>query len=340
MVWVTRLAVRFRGRETMVRLGAAITGMRRIPALALCAALALTGCDMLNTPPPIAPQARPPGLVDPDPTEQSAKSQDLARYYAALQNDLLTRGLLRTDGGGPDTAFRPDDLTRNFETIAFFDEYSRGSATPLRPSDESGQLSRWKAPVRISPEFGASVPLEQRKKDQASIAAYAARLARVTGHPISAVRSNGNFHVFVAGEDDSDFVQMRLKQLIPNISQTELNLFANLPRSYYCLVVAVANVGTTQTYLRAVALIRAEHPDLVRLSCIHEEIAQGLGLPNDSPRARPSIFNDDDEFALLTHHDELLLKMLYDPRLESGMTADQARPVVRIIARELMGLAL
>jgi hypothetical protein len=44
-------------------------------------------------------------------------------------------------------------------------------------------------------------------------------------------------------------------------------------------------------------VIRAEHPDLLRLSCLHEEIAQGLGLPNDSPRARPSIFNDDEEFA-------------------------------------------
>ena len=88
------------------------------------------------------------------------------------------------------------------------------------------------------------------------------------------------------------------------------------------------------------ALIRAEHPDLVRRTCIHEEIAQGLGLPNDSPTARPSIFNDDDEFALLTSHDELLLKMLYDPRLKAGMTADEARPVARIIARELMGQTL
>ncbi|MEM7320471.1 MAG: DUF2927 domain-containing protein, partial [Pseudomonadota bacterium] len=50
-----------------------------------------------------------------------------------------------------------------------------------------------------------------------------------------------------------------------------------------------------------------------------------------------SIFNDDDEFALLTSHDEKLLAMLYDPRLKQGMSADDARPVSRIIARELMG---
>ncbi len=312
----------------------------RGPTVVLCAALVLSGCDLLDTTPPLSPQPRPPDLVAPEPVARSAASEALARYYAALQRDLLARGLLRTDGGGPDTLFRPDDLTRNFENIAFYDEYSRGSATPLRRSGDSGQLGRWNSAVRISTEFGASVSQEQRRKDQASITAYAARLARVTGHPISASRGNGNFHVFVAGEDDSAFVQTRLKQLVPNISQAELDLFTNLPRSYYCLVVAVSDARATHTYIRAVALIRAEHPDLVRLSCIHEEIAQGLGLPNDSPRARPSIFNDDDEFALLTNHDELLLRMLYDPRLEPGMTADQARPVVRIIARDLMGLAL
>ena len=32
-----------------------------------------------------------------------------------------------------------------------------------------------------------------------------------------------------------------------------------------------------------------------------------MGLANDSPEARPSIFNDDEEYALLTGHDEMLL---------------------------------
>ena len=62
---------------------------------------------------------------------------------------------------------------------------------------------------------------------------------------------------------------------------------------------------------------------------MHEELAQGLGLANDSPAARPSIFNDDDEFALLTRHDEILLELLYDPALKPGMTPDEARPILR-----------
>jgi hypothetical protein len=85
-----------------------------------------------------------------------------------------------------------------------------------------------------------------------------------------------------------------------------------------------------------VALVRAEHPERLRAACIHEELAQGMGLANDSPGARPSIFNDDEEFGLLTRHDELLLRMLYDERMRPGMMAEEAAPVAREIASELL----
>ena len=88
---------------------------------------------------------------------------------------------------------------------------------------------------------------------------------------------------------------------------------------------------------QAVAVIRAELPPRLRRSCVHEELTQGMGLANDSPRARPSIFNDDEEFAYLTRHDELLLKILYDPRLRPGMSEAEAQPIVLQIARELLG---
>ena len=111
----------------------------------------------------------------------------------------------------------------------------------------------------------------------------------------------------------------------------------NLRRETYCIVAAYAGGPDPSTYTAAVAVIRAENPSLMRLSCIHEELAQGLGLANDSPTARPSIFNDDDEFALLTTHDEALLSILYDPRLSIGMPIEQARPVINLITREKAG---
>ena len=78
-------------------------------------------------------------------------------------------------------------------------------------------------------------------------------------------------------------------------------------------------------------VIGSETRGILRRACLHEEIVQSLGLANDHPDVRPSIFNDDGEFALLTEHDEHLLRILYDPRLEIGMTAEEAMPIVRRI---------
>ena len=297
-----------------------------------CAALlglaALSACLPFAQPESLVPQARP-AAPQPAVYKPSADSAQLAYYYNTLQRDLLTRGLLRTDGGGPDTPYDAEDLARSFEALAFYDEYG-GSGI-------SGGLGRWAGPVRIASEFGPSVAADQRAIDRETVTEYAARLARITGHPIGTVAARANFHVIFASLDDSAFVAERVRELLPAISAKDLSLLAAPPRNFYCLVVAGGPQGDPLSYTRGVALIRAEHPDLVRKSCVHEEVAQGLGLRNDSPRARPSIFNDDDEFALLTSFDEKLLQMLYDPRLKTGMSADDARPVVRILAREAMG---
>jgi hypothetical protein len=291
--------------------------------------------------PTLKPQTRPAGLVKPAPKPTppkgpSAESLSLGRYYAQVQADLLSQGLMRTDGGGPDTRFGPEELLRDFERIAFYDEYARGSLSSA--DGRAGALHRWIAPVRMKTEFGPSISPEMRARDTAVITNYAARLGRVTGHPIGVTRSgSANFHVLVMSADDRDYMLTRVQQIAPNISASALAVFRNLPRPIHCLVLAFPSAHNDSEYQLAIALIRAEHPDFLRSACVHEELAQGLGLANDSPRARPSIFNDDDEFAYLTTHDEMLLKMLYDRRLQPGMSIDEARPIAAQLAAELTG---
>jgi hypothetical protein len=134
--------------------------------------------------------------------------------------------------------------------------------------------------------------------------------------------------------DDSDQLVGHIRKIVPNPSRATLALFRNPSRATHCFVWAQPG-DAPGTYDSAIILLRAEHPHLGRQSCIHEEMTQGLGLIKDSPTARPSIFNDDEEFAFLTTHDEMLLKMLYDPRLSPGMSFDQARPIAAQIAAEL-----
>lgn len=268
----------------------------------------------------------------------SARSDALRTYYTRIEDRLVSRGLLRVDGGGPDTPFTDTQLARNFVRIALFDEYVSDGGI-LRARATASNLSRWSGPVRMSVEFGDTIPADQRLSDRIEVAKYANRLARVTGHPITMSNANPNFYVMFLNEGDRLGSEARLRQMVPGIAPSSMRAILDLPSNQLCIVVAFSEAGKS-TYSKAIAVIRGEHPDLLRKSCIHEELAQGLGLPNDSPAARPSIFNDDEEFGLLTKHDEMLLRMLYDPRLRNGMDAVEAAPIVRQIATELtMGSA-
>lgn len=313
-------------------------GTRVAFGVGLC--LALTACDA--PPPGIAPTPRPkvqkPAPVpEPEKPKQpslSAESRLLYAYYARVQADLQNKGLLRTDNGEADAPFTTRQLRDNFDAIALNDEYTSVNGEFVARTTRSN-LHRWDVPVRIGLEFGETVPAKQQAKDRAAIATLVSKLTRATGHRIT-LSPRPNFHVLVVNEDERRALTPRLREMIPGLGEDAIRSVINMPRSSYCLVIA-ADPTNNGAYRNAVAVVRAEHPDLMRKSCFHEEIAQGLGLANDSPRARPSIFNDDEEFALLTHHDELLLRILYDPRLTPGMTPDTARPIVAEIASELMG---
>ena len=270
------------------------------------------------------------------PLSRSAESLRLEQYYKGVQARLQAQGLLRTDGGGPDAPFTARTLAEDFERIALFDEYTiRGGQFVAQQT--ASALRRWRHPIRIGLIFGDLVDAKTRAKDRANVTAYARRLGRLTGLDIRVTDNNPNFHVLFLHKDEQKTIGPELHRRMPGVSPIVLREIANSPRNTFCVAYAFSDQSSLYTYKSAIILVKAEHGDLMRLSCIHEEMAQALGLANDNPNVRPSIFNDDEEFALLTRHDEILLRMLYDRRLKPGMTAQQARPLLPRIARDAIG---
>lgn len=276
-----------------------------------------------------APQPAAPAYVP------SAESRALQAYYAQVQATLVSRGLMRTDGGQRDAPFNARMLAENFIRIAMYDEFVNTSAGYVQRETES-VLRRWQAPVRVSLRFGASVDPARRAAERSRVTALLARLSSVTGHPIRLVDGPGNFLIYLVDEDERRALGPELAAAMPGFSTNEIAAFTAMPSSTYCQVSVVSD-SVTGVYQRALAVMRTEHPGLLHLACLHEEIAQGLGLPNDSARARPSVFNDDQEFALLTPMDEAMLRILYNPALRPGMTIAEARPIVEALARGLAG---
>ena len=247
---------------------------------------------------------------------------------------MIARGKLRTEREPEDAPFTAADLARDFLQVALRDEYGRDGQRMVA-DHHSAPLRRWQAPVRMQLEWGPSSDIATQRRDRGEIAAFASRLARVTGHEVGLVAEDGNFAVLILNEDERREIAPRLERLLPGIPNGDVAALRDLDRGNFCTVFAYSR-GAGSTYVNAVAVIRAELPSRLRSSCIHEELAQGMGLANDSPESRPSIFNDDEEFALLTLHDELLLKILYDRRLRPGMTQAEAAPIVQQIAAELL----
>ncbi len=68
--------------------------------------------------------------------------------------------------------------------------------------------------------------------------------------------------------------------------------------------------------------------------CLHEELGQALGPANDLYRIPDTVFNDDNFHSILTPFDMLMLRVLYDPNLQSGMSrAEVAVRLPGILAR-------
>lgn len=255
-----------------------------------------------------------------------------AAHYRDLEHTLVSTGALRTDRGTARTDAA--SLARDFVDIALMTEYGGGLTSGMGNRADK-PLLRWEEPVRMQILFGASVPEARRDADRKAIRAYASKLSGITGHPISPAYSGANFHVLVVSEAERRSLGSQLPALFPGISPWMVKTIARMRQNHLCMVIAEPHADPRKGYARVVAILRAESSGRLRQSCIEEELAQGMGLPNDCEAAHPSVFNDNQQYALLTRRDELLLKMLYDPSLTSGLTRDQAMPRITKLARTL-----
>ncbi|MEM8697870.1 MAG: DUF2927 domain-containing protein [Pseudomonadota bacterium] len=249
---------------------------------------------------------------------------------AWFEQGLRAEGKLRTDRAPADAPFDQADLARNFGLIAF------GLEPQLNDGRTASMMTRWEEPIR----WNLFAPSGERDRVRRDITATFARISELTGIPVSEEPddSKSNFDILVLGARDYGG---RVAWARERVSENDAELIAGFRNSEILCRARTYHANRDNADRRrggisyALILIRAGYSDAFRLSCVEEELVQAMGLSNDDRSVRPSIFNDDEEFALLTTHDELLLRILYDPRLRPGMDENEARPVVRRIAGEL-----
>lgn len=259
---------------------------------------------------------------------QALEGPRLAKLYAAIERVYRNDDKFRTDYDPPDAPYDAQTLTENFAYVAQRSETQTIDGAVVIEGN-SIPLTRWEVPLRLwtSGETAA---------DSAHITALAQRVSRLTQLSVERARDaqEANVYLLIAdAEDRGDLVK-----LITSLGrQGDAPLVSAWPNRPEFPCIARVSVDPTRNTLEwAMILVKAELAGDFRKSCLTEEFIQALGLFNDGPEIRPSIFNDDAEFIELTRHDEYLLQILYDKRLRPGMLRGEAEPIVQTIAAELL----
>jgi hypothetical protein len=207
------------------------------------------------------------------------------------------------------------EILRNFELIAFGNEYTGQQFTRVR---------KWSDPIRLGIQGKSTEFFESNLRQ------YTLTLEKITGHPISLYYS---LDLQKKGKLAKNFNQKKVNVILFRLSKKEipkaiLKYFDNDRAEVDKMIknsTCFARYFRRKNEIRGAVVIFPSHlpPDILR-ACIVEELAQIMGLPNDSDLVKPSIFSDSSLHRELTEHDKLLLKILYDPRITFNMKRELA----------------
>ncbi len=200
------------------------------------------------------------------------------------------------------TAYDNASLARVFASLAFDMEWG----------DRREGLVRYEAPVAVGLDGDWPAPQVAFLRD------YLATMAHQAGIVIGLADGPANLHV----------------RLVPG------SRFERLLPTAYCVVaqgdVAWQDFALKPSDFGGTALARARRIDQMTIfipdhappymvrNCLLEEIPQALGLANDLYGLGSSIFNDDAAHLWPTKLDYLMLRVLYDPALATGMSRRRA----------------
>jgi len=247
---------------------------------------------------------------------------------------LLAAALLLACRGGPapaaEATLTNEEILRGFEKVAFNVEEGAWS----RPG-----ITKWRRPVLIA------VGGEGFEPYLGFIEAKVEELAFVTRHEIRLV-----------SVDKANTLVVFTRSVVDDVATRHRRLFGELfdqdPRRIDAKVAALRASNTLCYFGSAIGpedsngggyeiefariFISTTIPREHLLHCVMEEMAQMMGLFNDSVSLRHSIFNDLNNFQVaLPEHDQMLLRVLYDHRIRPGMAREEALPIARRILQEV-----
>ncbi len=259
----------------------------------------------------------------------------LFRAALLLWAAFLPATSLAQKTGAEETKAPPsvDELVQYFDTVIFQSEFKTAKPSTI--------IKKWTGPLRVAIRTFDEITVEKdgrevsrlkqmkvKKPHIRFIQKHLNSLIRATGLKTEDAKKTGKPSNFII-----NFVPRR-QMGNPHLAKANPKLLRKMAAQGGCFFLLWAD-RTSGTISRAVIVVNSERL-LIRINhCLLEEMTQSLGLPNDSNMISPSIFADRSRRTDLSRTDLIILKTLYDPRMEAGMAKEKALSLVREIIQEL-----
>lgn len=233
------------------------------------------------------------------------------QYFTAFAIGLLLSAIAAVaPARAASDSFSTEELLRGFEKTVFGLEYRSWSWRPYL-------VKKFTQPVTFYVHNLSS-------RDRTRVVHRFVREIdrRIGGLKTSITRdpAAANFDVYVV--DRAQYVSVVQKDIYKNDR-------AKVPGR--CLVRVVSGRDGIK---RSSAVIVSDEGEFLFKRCLVEEILQGLGPMNDNKDLTHSVFNDASRHSRFTVFDQIILNMLYDPRIRPGMSMKQTEPILPLVARD------
>ncbi len=233
--------------------------------------------------------------------------QALRRF---LIHFLLPGLLLVSPVQAANDSFSTEELLAGFEKTVFGLEYRSWSWRPYL-------VKKFTTPVRF---YVHNLSSRDRRK---TVYRFIRDIGKQVGGLTTGVAdtpSRANFEIYVVDRAQYEAVVRK------DVYKSER---AKVPGR--CLVRVVSGRNGIK---RSTAVIVSDEGEFLFKRCLVEETLQGLGPMNDDASLTHSVFNDSSRHSRFTVFDQIILNMLYDPRIKPGMSQQQTRPILPLVARD------
>ncbi|GAB4537019.1 MAG: DUF2927 domain-containing protein [Roseibium sp.] len=229
---------------------------------------------------------------------------------ALMAGLLVLAGAALLPAAASSDSFTTEELLEGFEKTVFGLEYRSWSWRPY-------QVKKFMRPVQFYIHS-----LSSRDRTQ-TVQRFIREIGNRVGGLTTAIASEpaaANFEVYVVDRAQYEEVVKR------DIYKSD---HARVPGR--CLVRVVSGRNGIK---RSAAVIVSDEGEFLFKRCLVEELLQGLGPMNDDEDLIHSVFNDSSRHSRFTVFDQIIMNMLYDPRIRPGMSRRQTQEILPLVARD------